>query len=232
MALPGGTPERLTTDSSDDFFPAPSPDGREVAFHSWRGGLARHLGDAARRRSGPAGDLLAGPGGDRPRGRPTAIGWCTASSRAAAASGRCAGATGPGSRRSSVSGTASRRTGRPTGGPRLQLLARRGIALGDAGRLGRAAAGRGLGRAPGGSWAIWSGGVRTAGPSTPGTTMPPAARRSGRSPSKAVRHNGSSPWMPGPVRRAVAGESIRISSCTLPRSSAATSMCWRSRHGN
>ncbi len=38
MALPGGTPERLTTDSSDDFFPAPSPDGREVAFHSWRSG--------------------------------------------------------------------------------------------------------------------------------------------------------------------------------------------------
>jgi Tol biopolymer transport system component len=38
MALPGGAPERLTTDSSDDFFPTPSPDGREVAFHSWRGG--------------------------------------------------------------------------------------------------------------------------------------------------------------------------------------------------
>ena len=38
MALPGGAPERLTTDSSDDFFPDPSPDGREVAFHSWRGG--------------------------------------------------------------------------------------------------------------------------------------------------------------------------------------------------
>ena len=38
MALPGGTPERLTTDSSDDFWPSPSPDGREVAFHSWRGG--------------------------------------------------------------------------------------------------------------------------------------------------------------------------------------------------
>ena len=38
MALPSGTPERLTTDFSDDFFPAVSPDGREVAFHSWRGG--------------------------------------------------------------------------------------------------------------------------------------------------------------------------------------------------
>jgi Tol biopolymer transport system component len=38
MALPNGTPERLTTDSSDDFFPSLSPDGREVSFHSWRGG--------------------------------------------------------------------------------------------------------------------------------------------------------------------------------------------------
>ena len=74
MALPGGAPERLTTDSSDDFWPAPSPDGREVAFHSWRGGLARHLGDAARRRPAPAGDVVARPGGDGPRGRPTGIG--------------------------------------------------------------------------------------------------------------------------------------------------------------
>ena len=38
MALPNGTPERLTTDPSDDFFPDISPDGREIAFHSWRGG--------------------------------------------------------------------------------------------------------------------------------------------------------------------------------------------------
>ncbi len=38
MALPSGAPERLSTDSSDDFWPAPSPDGREVAFHSWRAG--------------------------------------------------------------------------------------------------------------------------------------------------------------------------------------------------
>jgi Tol biopolymer transport system component len=38
MALPSGTPERLTTDSSDDFFPDVSPDGREIAFHSWRSG--------------------------------------------------------------------------------------------------------------------------------------------------------------------------------------------------
>src|SRR5262245_42657897 len=38
MALPNGAPERLTSDSSDDFWPEPSPDGREVAFHSWRSG--------------------------------------------------------------------------------------------------------------------------------------------------------------------------------------------------
>jgi Tol biopolymer transport system component len=36
--LPRGAPERLTSDSSDDFWPDLSPDGKEVAFHSWRGG--------------------------------------------------------------------------------------------------------------------------------------------------------------------------------------------------
>ena len=34
----GGSPERLTTDPADDFAPAPSPDGSEFAFHSWRTG--------------------------------------------------------------------------------------------------------------------------------------------------------------------------------------------------
>ena len=34
----GGAPEQLTTDRADDFAPDPSPDGREVAFHSWRSG--------------------------------------------------------------------------------------------------------------------------------------------------------------------------------------------------
>jgi eukaryotic-like serine/threonine-protein kinase len=43
MALPSGTPERLTTDPSDDFAPQPSPDGREVVFHSWRGGGSRDI---------------------------------------------------------------------------------------------------------------------------------------------------------------------------------------------
>jgi Tol biopolymer transport system component/tRNA A-37 threonylcarbamoyl transferase component Bud32 len=38
IPVAGGEPERLTTDPSDDFFPALSPDGREVSFHSWRTG--------------------------------------------------------------------------------------------------------------------------------------------------------------------------------------------------
>ncbi len=36
--LPDGEPEQLTNDPSDDFAPRPSPNGREVAFHSWRSG--------------------------------------------------------------------------------------------------------------------------------------------------------------------------------------------------
>ncbi len=36
--LPEGEPEQLTTDPSDEFSPDPSPDGRELAFHSWRSG--------------------------------------------------------------------------------------------------------------------------------------------------------------------------------------------------
>jgi len=38
IALPNGTPERLTSDSYDDYAPALSPDEREIAFHSWRTG--------------------------------------------------------------------------------------------------------------------------------------------------------------------------------------------------
>ncbi|HEX9754248.1 MAG TPA: protein kinase [Gemmatimonadales bacterium] len=38
LPIAGGEPERLTTDPSDDFSPDLSPDGREVAFHSWRAG--------------------------------------------------------------------------------------------------------------------------------------------------------------------------------------------------
>jgi Tol biopolymer transport system component/tRNA A-37 threonylcarbamoyl transferase component Bud32 len=43
MSLASGIPERLTTDPSDDFAPEPSPDGHEVAFHSWRGRGSRDV---------------------------------------------------------------------------------------------------------------------------------------------------------------------------------------------
>ena len=36
--LPSGAPERLTSELGSEFAPAPSPDGREVAFHAIRGG--------------------------------------------------------------------------------------------------------------------------------------------------------------------------------------------------
>ena len=38
VSVTGGEPERLTSDPSDDFAGALSPDGSEVAFHSWRSG--------------------------------------------------------------------------------------------------------------------------------------------------------------------------------------------------
>ncbi|MEO5824407.1 MAG: hypothetical protein ABIR59_00795, partial [Gemmatimonadales bacterium] len=37
MSLSTGVPERLTTDPTPEFSPYPSPDGRSVAFHSFRG---------------------------------------------------------------------------------------------------------------------------------------------------------------------------------------------------
>jgi TolB protein len=37
VAIAGGTPERLTTDSVDDFQPVLSPDGTELAYHAVRG---------------------------------------------------------------------------------------------------------------------------------------------------------------------------------------------------
>jgi Tol biopolymer transport system component len=38
MQLNAGPPQRLPSDPRDEFGPAPSPDGREVAFHSFRSG--------------------------------------------------------------------------------------------------------------------------------------------------------------------------------------------------
>jgi Tol biopolymer transport system component len=38
LHLPSGQPERLTTERSPEFNPSLSPDGRSVAFHSWRTG--------------------------------------------------------------------------------------------------------------------------------------------------------------------------------------------------
>ncbi|HKU60341.1 MAG TPA: protein kinase [Gemmatimonadales bacterium] len=73
MAIPNGAPERLTTDSSDDFWPEPSPDGREVAFHSWRGGsrdiyvMPLDGGPIQRVTTSPAQDAMASwsPDGNR-----------------------------------------------------------------------------------------------------------------------------------------------------------------------
>jgi len=73
MALPNGAPERLTSDSSDDFWPEPSPDGREIAFHSWRGGsrdiyvLPLDGGPIQRVTTSPAQDAMAtwSPDGNR-----------------------------------------------------------------------------------------------------------------------------------------------------------------------
>ena len=43
LRLATGVSERLNTDPADDFAPWPSPDGREVAFHSWRSGKSRDI---------------------------------------------------------------------------------------------------------------------------------------------------------------------------------------------
>ena len=43
LSLATGVSERLTSDPSDEFAPVPSPDGREVVFHGWRGGSSRDI---------------------------------------------------------------------------------------------------------------------------------------------------------------------------------------------
>ena len=62
VPIGGGTQVRITTDPADDFAPDLSPDGREVAYHSWRTGIARHLRHAGGRRPLAAGH---GDGGAR-----------------------------------------------------------------------------------------------------------------------------------------------------------------------
>ncbi len=43
VPLGGGESAQLTNDPADDFAPAVSPDGKEVAFHSWRSGGSREI---------------------------------------------------------------------------------------------------------------------------------------------------------------------------------------------
>ena len=43
VPLAGGESAQLTNDPADDFAPAVSPDGKEVAFHSWRSGGSREI---------------------------------------------------------------------------------------------------------------------------------------------------------------------------------------------
>ena len=124
MALPGGAPERLTTDSSDDFFPDPSPDGREVAFHSWRGGsrdiwvMPLDGGPVQRVTSSPAQEAIPqwSPDGSR-------IVYCLFTGRGGHLDGAPA-STASGSRRSSVSIRTSRHWSPDGRTISVQLLAR------------------------------------------------------------------------------------------------------------
>jgi Tol biopolymer transport system component len=63
--LGGGEPERLTQSSADEFWPQWSPDGREIAFHSFVGGLRQLFvipadGGSPRRVTDGSGDERAG----------------------------------------------------------------------------------------------------------------------------------------------------------------------------
>jgi hypothetical protein len=63
MQLPEGEVERLTDDPADDFAPAWSPDGAEIAFHSFRTGNRDLFVMPAR--GGGAQPVTTGPGQDR-----------------------------------------------------------------------------------------------------------------------------------------------------------------------
>ena len=63
IPIAGGEAERLTTDPADDFAPAPSPDGKSFAFHSWRSGSRDIYVQRTRRRRDRNRDALAEAGG-------------------------------------------------------------------------------------------------------------------------------------------------------------------------
>ena len=63
MPVAGGEPEQLTTDPQDDFSPAWSPDGKEIAFHSFRNGNRDTFVIPAA--GGPAEPVVATPAQER-----------------------------------------------------------------------------------------------------------------------------------------------------------------------
>ena len=65
IPLAGGQPQQLTTDPADDFAPDPSPDGREVAFHSVRNGANNRDIFVMPSAGGPAVQVSTSPGDDR-----------------------------------------------------------------------------------------------------------------------------------------------------------------------
>jgi Tol biopolymer transport system component len=65
VPLAGGQPEQLTTDPGDDFAPAVSPDGREVAFHSTCNGPRNRDVFVIPTGGGPAVQVSTSPGDDR-----------------------------------------------------------------------------------------------------------------------------------------------------------------------
>jgi serine/threonine protein kinase len=78
VPLAGGQPEQITTDPANDFAPAVSPDGREVAFHSTRNGAGNRDVFVMPSGGGPAVQVSTSPGDDRlPTWSPdgTALTW-------------------------------------------------------------------------------------------------------------------------------------------------------------
>ena len=65
IPLAGGQPEQLTSDTTDDFAPAVSPDGRTLAFHSLRSGPDNRDVFVMPTGGGPATRVSTSPGDDR-----------------------------------------------------------------------------------------------------------------------------------------------------------------------